>query len=363
MHTLYHGDCLDVLPTLEANSVDLIATDPPYYKVKGEAWDRQWDTAQGFLSWLDTVLAELYRVLKPNGSLYMFASPKMAARVEVLIAGRFNVLNRITWAKPEPTSEINYGAGNGGRISKDIMRRFYPNTEAIIFAEHYGADGYAKGEAGYSAKCDELRGFVFEPLRAYLAGERNRAGLTTQDIAEAWRIKTGNTNRTGQAGHWFEQVQWTLPTAANYEWLRQTMSNLNHGGQYLRREYEDLRREYEDLRREYEDLRREYEDLRRPFNVTADVPYTDVWTFKTVNAYPGKHPTEKPLAMMRHIIEASSREGATVLDCFMGGGTTGKAAQELGRDFIGIEKDAKYFAQARRRIEQVQPSLLAEAAN
>jgi len=345
-YTLHHGDCLEVLPTLPANSVDLIATDPPYYKVKGEAWDRQWDTPQGFLSWLDTVLAELYRVLKPNGSLYMFASPRMAARVEVLIAGRFNVLNGIRWVKE---------AGWHNKAEKETLRSYLSPWEHIIFAEHYGADGYAKGEAGYSAKCDELRGFVFEPLRAYLAGERNRAGLTTQDIAEAWRIKTGNTNRTGQAGHWFEQVQWTLPTAANYEWLRQTMSNLNHGGQYLRREYEDLRREYEDLRREYE-------DLRRPFNVSADVPYTDVWTFKTVNAYPGKHPTEKPLPLMRHIIEASSRPGAVVLDCFMGSGTTGKAAQDLGREFIGIEKDAGYFAQAKRRIESVQPALM-EAAD
>ena len=44
------------------------------------------------------------------------------------------------------------------------------------------------------------------------------------------------------------------------------------------------------------------------------------------------------------------------------GGTTGKAAQDLGRDFIGIEKDAGYFAQATRRIESVQPALM-EAAD
>jgi adenine-specific DNA-methyltransferase len=337
-YTLHCGDCLDILPTLADNSVDLIATDPPYYKVKGEQWDRQWETPGGFLSWLDLVLAELYRVLKPNGSLYMFASPRMAARVEVLIAQRFNVLNHITWQKPPYSTKAEM-------FDKAIMRAFFPASEAIIFAEHYGAEGYAKGEAGYSAKCDELRGFVFEPLRAYLAGERDRAGLTTRRIAEAYQQKTGSRTVTGMAGHWLERVQWTLPTAENYEWLRQTMSNLNHGGQYLRREYEDLRREYE--------------DLRRPFNVSADVPYTDVWTFKTVNAYPGKHPTEKPLAMMRHIIAASSREGATVLDCFMGGGTTGKAAQDLGRNFIGIEKDAKYFAQAQQRIESVQPALMA----
>jgi len=346
MHTLYHGDCLDILPTLTANSVDLIATDPPYYKVKGDSWDRQWDKPESFLAWLDGVLAELYRVLKPNGSLYLFASPKMAARVEVLIAQRFNVLNAIRWVKE---------AGWHNKAEKETLRSFLSPWEHIIFAEHYGAEGYAKGEAGYSAKCDELRGFVFEPLRAYLASERDRAGLTTRQIAEAFQQKTRSRTVTGMAGHWLERVQWTLPTAENYEWLRQTMSNLNHGGQYLRREYEYLRREYEDLRREYE-------DLRRPFNVSADVPYTDVWTFKTVNAYPGKHPTEKPLPLMRHIIEASSRPGAVVLDCFMGSGTTGKAAQDLGRDFIGIEKDAGYFAQATRRIESVQPALM-EAAD
>jgi adenine-specific DNA-methyltransferase len=348
--SLYLGDCLEVMRTLDANSVDLVLTDPPYYKVKDEAWDRQWDTAAGFLAWLDRVLAEFQRILKPNGSLYLFAAPKMAARVEVLIAERFNVLNHIVWMKNE----------NGTRrheaqlIDKGLARSWFPDNERLIFAEHYGADNIAKGEAGYAAKCDDLRGFVFEPLRSYLVLERNRAGLSTADVDEAWRIKTNNTNRTWQAGHWFGQVQWYLPTAENYVWLRTTFSRLNHGGDYLRREYEDLRREYEDLRREYEDLRREYEDLRRPFAVTADVPYTDVWTFPTVASYPGKHPCEKPQALLRHIITASSKPGAVVLDAFMGGGSTGEAAQALGREFIGIEIGAHYFAQAERRIAGAQ---------
>jgi adenine-specific DNA-methyltransferase len=292
---------------LADNSVDLIATDPPYYKVKGEQWDRQWSTAEGFLSWLDLVLTELHRLLKPNGSLYMFASPQMASRVEVLISQRFNVLNHITWQKPPYSTKAEMS-------KKSDLRAYFPSSERVIFAEH-----------------------KTEHARAYLDGERKRAGLETSDIAKAYQKKTGTRTVTGMARHWFYPAQWELPTEDNYEWLRYTMSALNHGGRYLERDYKDIA---------------------RPFNVSADVPYTDVWTFKTVNAYPGKHPTEKPLAMMRHIIAASSREGATVLDCFMGGGTTGKAAQELGRNFIGIEKDAKYFAQAQRRIENVQPALV-----
>ena len=85
--------------------------------------------------------------------------------------------------------------------------------------------------------------------------------------------------------------------------------------------------------------------------MTADVPYTDTWTFDTVKPYPGKHVCEKPVAMLEHIITASSRPGAVVLDAFAGSGATGVAAMNLGRRFIGMEMDAGHFSTARARIE------------
>ena len=299
------------------NSVDAIVTDPPYFKVKGEAWDRQWDKPTQFLAWLDTVSEQWQRLLKPNGSLYCFASSKMAARVECKIADKFSVLSHIVWQKGDQN-----GNGMHTRQHKEGCRIWFPQTERIIFAEHYGADNIAKGEAGYVNKCDELRGFVFEPLRAYLDGERQRAGITPRQVNEY--------TKTQMAGHWFTRVQWALPTAKHYAAIRDLLDST--GGQYLRREYEDLR---------------------RPFSVTADVPYTDVWTFPTVQHYKGKHPCEKPLAMMEHIIRASTRPGAVVLDCFAGSGATGEACLSLGREFIGIEKDPAYADQARRRLQAV----------
>ena len=95
---------------------------------------------------------------------------------------------------------------------------------------------------------------------------------------------------------------------------------------------------------------REYEDLRRPFAVTAEVPYTDVWSFPTASTYPGKHPCEKPAALLEHIISASTRPGAVVLDCFAGSGSTLAAAQKLGRVPIGIEIDPHWVTQARHRL-------------
>jgi len=335
MWRVEHGDCLDVMRGMPDNSVDAVVTDPPYFKVKGDAWDRQWDKPTQFLAWLDQIAEQWQRLLKPNGSLYCFASSKMAARVECLLANRFSILSHIVWQKGDDN-----GNGMHTRQHKPDCRNWFPQTERLIFAEHYGADNIAKGEAGYVAKCDELRGFVFEPLRAYLDGERERAGFDRKACDDA----CGNQ----MAGHYFSRIQWALPTRQNYEKLREAFNG--QGGDYLRREYEDLRGEYEDLRGEYEDLRREYEDLRRPFSVTPDVPYTDVWTFPTVGHYKGKHPCEKPLAMMEHIIRTSTRPGAVVLDCFAGSGSTGLACHNLGRSFIGIEREAEYVALARARI-------------
>jgi site-specific DNA-methyltransferase (adenine-specific) len=351
--TLHLGDCLEVLRGMADNSVDAVVTDPPYFKVKGEHWDRQWETREGFLQWLDGVMEQFARVLRPNGSLYLFASPQMAAHVEVLIGQRFNVLNRIHWVK---ASSDKGDTGQWSRANKESLRALFPQTEAIIFAEHKGADNMAKGEAGYVAKCDELRGFVFEPLRAYLAGEMERSGHTLVSVNKAWQAWKGGNG--GMSSHWFTTSQWVLPTAKNYAWLRE-LFNLG-GGEYLRREYEDLRREYEDLRREYEDLRREYEDLRkeyedlrRPFAVTPDVPYTDVWRFRTVPHKPGKHPCEKPEDLMRHILRCSMRPGGVVLDPFMGSGSTGKAALLEGFRFVGIEREPEYLEIAKARIQAV----------
>ena len=64
------------------------------------------------------------------------------------------------------------------------------------------------------------------------------------------------------------------------------------------------------------------------------------------------HPTQKPVALMEYLIKTYSNEGMTVLDFTMGSGTTGVAAKNLNRNFIGIEKDEGYFKVAQERIEK-----------
>jgi len=64
------------------------------------------------------------------------------------------------------------------------------------------------------------------------------------------------------------------------------------------------------------------------------------------------HPTQKPVALMEYLIKTYTNEGDTVLDFTMGSGTTGVACKNLGRKFIGIEKDAEYYGIAERRIAE-----------
>lgn len=66
------------------------------------------------------------------------------------------------------------------------------------------------------------------------------------------------------------------------------------------------------------------------------------------------HPCARPLNQLKHIVNQWVRPGGTVLDCFMGSGTTGVACVQTGRNFIGIEIDPAYYAIAEKRIKEAQ---------
>lgn len=65
------------------------------------------------------------------------------------------------------------------------------------------------------------------------------------------------------------------------------------------------------------------------------------------------HRDQKPLSLVEKLVRASSRPGDTVLDCYMGSGTTGEACVRSGRGFVGVEKDAAFFEMASARIDEV----------
>jgi len=252
-----------------------------------------------FFDWLHAVLVELARVLRPGGSLYLFAGPHLATRVELAVAEHFKVLNHVIWRKPS-------GRHNG--CCKEQLRRYFPQTEHIVFAESR-----------------KKLPFAFESIRAHLDDARKAAGVSRREVDVACGCQ--------MSGHWFDRSQWSFPSEAHYS----TMAGLFGG---LLRPYGEVKAEYRSIKQQ-----------ERFFAVSKHVHYTNVWDFKPVQWYPGKHPCEKPLDLMRHIVAASSRPGDLVLDAFAGSGSTALACRELDRRFIGCELGEAEFDLAVGRLQ------------
>ena len=315
MYTLHNRDCLAVLAEMDSNSVDLVATDPPYYRVKRDAWDNQWASQADFMKWLEQVVMECARVLRPTGSLYLFAGPKLAAATEALIAKHMVVENHIVWIKP---------SGMHKRHCRAKLRRYVPATERIIFATQWE---FSEARARHQAEATACA-----PVINYLRQALEASGKSQSEIDRAMGCK--------MAGHWFGRSQWQLPTEAQYTALQKLLTGS------LNRSYHDVKTEVDRC------LNSANTPVRRPFDVDSRDWYTDAWVCQPVQYYPGKHPCEKPLAMMEHIITASSRPGDLVFDPFAGSGTTGVAAVSTGRRFVGCELDTGYHAIATIRVDK-----------
>lgn len=334
---LINADCLQYVASLPDNSIDLIVTDPPYFKVKPNGWDNQWNGDADYLRWLDMCLAQFWRVLKPNGSIYLFCGHRLSADTELLMRNRFNILNHIIWAKPS-------GRWNG--CNKESLRAYFPSTERVIFAEHYSGP-YKPDEC--AEHCNSTKQNVMAPLIDYFRNARTALGVTTKQIADA-------TGKKNMASHWFGVSQWQLPNEVDYLKLQTLFTQIGiakHQNSELDKPHHQLVAMWKSLNRKYSELLEEYKNLRRHFSVSVTVPYTDVWTHKPVQFYPGKHPCEKPADMLRQIINASSRPGDMVADFFMGSGSTVKAALELGRRAIGVELEDERFNQTVSEVREL----------
>ena len=95
-------------------------------------------------------------------------------------------------------------------------------------------------------------------------------------------------------------------------------------------------------------------DLMKQIN--GDKQMTDVWHLPAIAPWEkscGKHPTQKPLALLARIIMASTKQGEWVLDPFCGSSTTGIAANLLGRRYLGIEQEGDFVAMSQKRREEL----------
>lgn len=291
-NTIIQGDCIEVLKKLPAESIDLIVADPPYWKVISEKWDYQWRTEADYIEWSKKWFDEAHRVMKKGGSFYLFGYFRMLALLltELVDKNGFELRQQII---------IDKGMRSmGGRATKNY--KMFPNvTESVLFLVK-DSKPFIKD---FLKEQQKKKGYTSKQINEMLGVKSNGGGM--------WSIYTG------------ENVCEQTPTRELWEKLQDILEF-------------DL----------------PYEEIAMTFN--AQMGYTDVWTDIDFYSEVRHHPTQKPIALIERIIKASSNEGMTVLDPFLGAGSTAIAAKNLNRNYIGIELDEKYHEIATRRLQNVQ---------
>lgn len=245
---LFSGDCLNILPSLDPQSIDMIFADPPYKLSNGGFTCRagkmvsvnkaQWDKSRGLINdfsftskWID----ECRRVLKPNGSIWISGTMHNIYQVGfALQALKFHIMNEIAWFKPNASPNLS-------------CRYFTHSHETLLWAKK---EKKAKHKFNY-------------PI-----------------------MKNWDSDQINKKGKQMRSV-WTIPLTP----LKEKIS--------------------------------------------------------------GKHPTQKPIELLKRIITASTDKKDIILDPFNGSGTTGVVANMLGRDYIGIDEEERYLDLTLNRLNDL----------
>lgn len=312
-----NNDSLDLLKKIPDNSISLIVTDPPYHSTKkgNIVNDKSFSSDDDFLDWMEQFSIEWKRILRPNGCGYMFCSSAMESKLDNMLSKRFNILSHIVWTKPnEPGHD-----GWKGKMKKEALRQWYPQTERIIFFE--------------PADFGNLKRSYFGN---WLKNKRAECKMSGHELTELTG-SYGKVNHGGAVSNW--ETGRNIPSREQYYLICEALHN-----------------------RGITDELPDYEDMIRPFEANAKMNFTDVWDFPSVKAYKGKHPAEKPISLLEHCIKSSSYEGDIILDCFAGSGSTLVAALKTKRLAIGIEIDSQWCTNIKSRLENCTDENLLQTA-
>lgn len=301
----FQGDSLKLLPLIPDRSVDLILTDPPYHSTKKENiyGDSDFSEDAEFIDWIESFTLQFKRILKPNGSLYLFCSSDMAPHIYVRMSQHMNMHGIITWTKP---NEPGYD-GWKQKMRKTSLRRWYPHTERIVFCSP-AVDGNLKRS----------------PFGQFLRDARTISGLSSNELTEITGAY-GKINNGGAVSNW--ETGRNIPSRSQYQKISEAICSTGKIRFFPA-----------------------YEDVIRAFNIDPRQPFIDAWDFMNVRQYKGKHPAEKPSDLLSHIINTSSHEHDVVLDCFSGSGSTLISAAQNNRMAIGIEIEKQWVDYSASRL-------------
>ena len=332
--TLYRRDNLDVLRGMNSETVDLIATDPPFNKGKDFhatpeslaagakfqdrwSWDddvhQEWvdqiaddwprvraaidaarmthsDGMGAFLCYIGVRLIEMRRVLKPTGSLYLHCDPTASHYLKQLldaVFGRNNFRSEITWKRA-------HAKGNASRSYPNLVDSilFYSVSDAYVFHLQY-QPLRGGGAAAYKHKDADGRVYRVDNLTAPGQNPDKQFEVMGVTHKRNWRFSRERMDELIREGRVIQTSPGTVPVYKRY--------------------------------------------LDESRGAAVGNVWTDIRVIHALAKERVGYPTQKPLALYERIIRASSNEGDMVLDPFCGCATTLIAAERLSRQWVGVD--------------------------
>ena len=402
--TIYNGDCLEVMDTMNKCSLDSIVTDPPYHLTsivkrfgKEDSAPAQFGTdgafaraSKGFMGkeWDGGDIAfqsdtwrKCYELLKPGGHLIAFSGSRTYHRMAVAIedAG-FEIRDQCIWL---------YGSGfpKSHNIGDGWGTALKPAHEPMVLArkplsEKSVADNVMKhGTGAINIDGCRIEGEVKHPETMpdfRDQGEQSKAAIGVDKLSfgqtsnakrkqvvrkprsadGVWSDDNSGMKSEGSEfadadprGRWpsnvmhdgSEQIQEIFPKTVSTEVSRQ-------------RTHKGIWSENKDDDGDYMPAYGDHGNASRYFycaKTSKDERKSGLGGEIKANT----HPTVKPVELMRYLVRLVTPKGGLVLDPFMGSGSTGMAAREEDFQFVGIERELEYYEIAKARIKNVKPQL------
>ena len=355
--TIYEGDNLYVLRGLDADTIDLIYLDPPFNsnrtfeaptesEAAGAAFKDSWtlndlDTAahgelaekvpelyhaisaiefshersmKAYLIMMGIRMLEMYRILKPTGTIYLHCDDNASHYLKMMmdgIFGRDNFRNEIVWQRAV-TSKGNLKKGLAR--DSDLIFRYSKSNDFIWNADavtipYDMADLDEKTKRQYYYVEPGTRRLVSHTsITAQTQDPDSHLTYEVMGIIRTWRWAKSRMLKEIEAGRVVQTSPGNVPRYKRYL-DEQKGKTLN--------------------------------------NIWLDIPNLTARNKERIG-----YPTQKPIALLERIIRVSSNPGDTVLDPFCGCATTCVAAERLQRQWIGIDLSPKSFKLAKLRLEQ-----------
>ena len=369
---LLNGDCIEQMQKLidEGVQVESVVTDPPYeLGFMGKSWD-----ASGIA--FDKKTWELaFQLLKPGGYLLAFSASRNYHRMAVAVedAG-FEIRDQIMWI---------YGSGFpkslniGKAVDKELGNKrtdlgSNPNQRLNTPENDIYEAGIRGKEARITKGNTEWEGWgtalkpAHEPIvmaRKPLEGtvvdnvlEHGVGGINIDECRVG--LSEGDDPRLGGKGSWKTDKMAKDVYVGGYAGketgsseLGRFPSNVMHSGldeEWARFFYcpKTAKSERNQGLVEFDDKQYSHDGRKK----SIENPYQ-----RNKSISKNSHPTVKPVELMKYLCRLVTPKGGTVLDPFMGSGSTGMAAKDEGFDFIGIEREKEYFEISEQRIKTTAP--------